>query len=567
MAIIINDNLAVNAGKPIDSKYLNISTPWISTGATNAGIPLSYRYTGLTVNINGEEYWYKNGVANANLILKTASGNTVNAITGATNIGYFSGKTGIQILPIDNLVDNNYDGNYYSLYNYYYRGTDGIIHIGTPPSDNISKRGYVKTTSPIKSWLWNEYTSSGNLLGWILVDGNISQEVGVFQPGVTYYNGATTFPYSATSWTTGSHYNNTSNVVINTVLGSLTTGTTLTVGGRPFARKVGRILDFRTIISDTPTMISVWDDESLIHLSGTTGNILVSANNGLTKIGQTVKFGGTLTGSTVITDARTGSTAVGIQYGADYSANYTCRSIPDVGYVNSKISPLSSGQRITKIICQSSHGFVVNNVIGWSGGTYNKAIADGTYDGEVVGIVNCCYNVDCFALTQVGYVTGLTASFITNCTYFLSDVTRGLMTIVEPTINSHISRSIMIADSSTSGWVFSYPGYVIITGSCAGGLLIKNVNIPAVPTYTMNNGDFFVGMSGGSTVILPTSPPTGMVVIIGDMSNSAHTYPITIVGSIVGCTSTSQINTNSGSLSYVYNGSRWNVFAFSPALA
>ena len=56
MAIVINDNLAVNVGKPVDSKYLNGQIAWISTACANTNIPSTYRYPGLTVNINNDEY-------------------------------------------------------------------------------------------------------------------------------------------------------------------------------------------------------------------------------------------------------------------------------------------------------------------------------------------------------------------------------------------------------------------------------------------------------------------------------------------------------------------------------
>jgi hypothetical protein len=132
------------------------------------------------------------------------------------------------------------------------------------------------------------------------------------------------------------------------------------------------------------------------------------------------------------------------------------------------VAASSSGVNVTKQICQISHGFNVKDVIGWSGGTYNKAIANGLYDGEVLGIVSKCYNVNCFDLTQAGYITGLT-SLSVNATYFLSDITAGLLTSIEPTGNTHISKSILIANSSTSGWVLPYAGYVIISGASAGG--------------------------------------------------------------------------------------------------
>jgi hypothetical protein len=160
----------------------------------------------------------------------------------------------------------------------------------------------------------------------------------------------------------------------------------------------------------------------------------------------------------------------GFHYVCDYSGGADSRWLPDKGYVDSKLSgnTSASGERITKLICQVSHGFNVKDIIGWSGGTYNKAIANGLYDGEVIGIVSKCYNANCFDLTQSGYITGLTG-LTTSTTYFLSDVTAGLLTSIEPTGNTHISKSVLIANSSTSGWVLPYAGYVITTGASAGG--------------------------------------------------------------------------------------------------
>jgi len=131
----------------------------------------------------------------------------------------------------------------------------------------------------------------------------------------------------------------------------------------------------------------------------------------------------------------------------------------------------ASSERISKCITQLSHGFDVQDVVGWSGGTYNLAIADGNYDGEVLGIVSKCYNVNAFELTQAGYITGLTG-LVTSSTYFLSDSTYGLLTSVEPTGDTHISKAMLLADSTTSGWVLPYAGYAITSGNSGGGGLV-----------------------------------------------------------------------------------------------
>ena len=389
MAIILNDNLKINAGKPIDSRYLTTgNTIYTSTGATNSAIPIPLRYTGLTVNILGTEYWYKTGVADINLIQKIY--NSIipigNFITGATNIGFFSGHTSIQTLNIttsSGIIGNylDYTGSYSSLYNYYYRGFDQKIHIGTP-NDNIPKRGYVKTVLPVESWIWNQYTGgSGNLLGWIFVQGDISLKIGQTVNGVIYYTGSSQV-YTQTAWSAPA--NNGGKAVINSVLGSLTTGTTISIGGPVFATKTNNVLNFRTIQSKTPNILNISSDEAFIYLSGTTqaaqinqginigsgvgiygglsgtslqfrsivgsgnttvglngntvaiyssgGGTITGATNGLNINGKNVQLGGTITIPTIIKDSRI--VPVGIEYDSNYNVTFSSRSLVDKAYVD-----------------------------------------------------------------------------------------------------------------------------------------------------------------------------------------------------------------------------------------
>jgi hypothetical protein len=153
-----------------------------------------------------------------------------------------------------------------------------------------------------------------------------------------------------------------------------------------------------------------------------------------------------------------------------------------------QVSSTSNGVRITKSIYQPSHGFNVNDVVGWSGGTYNKPIADGTYDGEVLGIVNKVSG-NTFELTQTGYVTGLTAVLVANNTYFLSDLTAGLLTTNETTLNGHIVKPMLIATSSSTGWVLSYAGYQVSTGGTIAAISEFTITGNSVTTgFTVNHG-------------------------------------------------------------------------------
>jgi hypothetical protein len=574
MAIIINDNLAVNVGKPIDSKYLDITTkPWASISAANAGIPLSYRYSGLTIliqsGVTNVEYWYLNGITNTDLVQKKFA--TIiplgNFVTGGTNIGYFSGMTGVQHLCLDVTfpLSADYAGIYNSLYNYYFRGTDCVIRIGAG-SDNIPKRGYVKTISCVKSWLWNDANDYSQ--GWILVDGNISNCIGCSSVGVPYYPPST--PYTASTWTTSCNCG--SNVTVSCVTGSLTTGSSITIGGPVFGCMAHNNLHFRTLYTQTPNLIKITNDEAFVYLSGSTGNQLLTASNGLTKIGQDVRLGGTLTGTTIITDGRVTSGRTGIVYGGDYRATFVDNSLVSKCYVDSKLLCSVGGERIFKTICQPSHSFAVNNVIGFSGGTYNLPIANGLYDGEVLGIVTKCFNVDCFELTQAGYVSGLTPVFTMNCTYFLSATQAGCLTTSEPITPNFLSKSMLIATSSSTGWVLPYAAYVITSG-VTGGALIKNVcNISSSP-YAVTCSDYYIGAKGGDIVqLMPNingAAINGQVIIVADVCGNAIVgCPVQINGYFFGGSSTSCIDTAYGSISFIYNGGKscWGAIGFSQAL-
>jgi len=84
MSITLNDNLKINVGNPIDSKYLNSSNqPYTGITAVNTSIPQSLRYVGLTVNINNVEFWYGSDITDGALVVKGVAYN-ISAVT--TNV-------------------------------------------------------------------------------------------------------------------------------------------------------------------------------------------------------------------------------------------------------------------------------------------------------------------------------------------------------------------------------------------------------------------------------------------------------------------------------------------------
>jgi len=239
------------------------------------------------------------------------------------------------------------------------------------------------------------------------------------------------------------------------------------------------------LINDGPTWVGNYSYGPMLGLikdsGAATGAYLRYADTGNSTCACSyIRLGTFFDGGNIILDSRSGSTfkqvclnyACALEYGDNYSLDYTNRSLVDKEYVDSLVSGGTSisSENITKKIYQASHGFALNDVLGWDATltSYSKEIADGLYDGEIIGIVSKYIDVDNFDLTQAGYVTGLTAVFTPNDTYFLSDTTPGLLTNVEPTTNGYVVKAVLIADTTSSGWVLPYPGYLVTSGTTVG---------------------------------------------------------------------------------------------------
>jgi hypothetical protein len=73
MAITLNDNLQIQAGKHIDNRY----GPYGSLTTTLSTLSAFQRSMGLTVGVmeagSVKEYWFKSGVTNSDLVEKTTS--------------------------------------------------------------------------------------------------------------------------------------------------------------------------------------------------------------------------------------------------------------------------------------------------------------------------------------------------------------------------------------------------------------------------------------------------------------------------------------------------------------
>lgn len=157
--------------------------------------------------------------------------------------------------------------------------------------------------------------------------------------------------------------------------------------------------------------------------------------------------------------------------------------------------------QIAQQINQAAHGFVVGDALNHAGGIYEKALADSMVNAEVVGVVSSVTDVDNFQLTTNGLVTTFVGLVADNA-YFLSDVTPGLLTTIEPTTPDHVSKPLILSISATEAYVFNFRGKLIPHPGF--GWANAPVNAPILA------GQGYIPTGAGVIVLtLPVNAPAG----------------------------------------------------------
>jgi len=112
--------------------------------------------------------------------------------------------------------------------------------------------------------------------------------------------------------------------------------------------------------------------------------------------------------------------------------------------------------------------------------------------------------------------------------------------------------------------VFTVGDTVYIWGSTSGTSSgLKNVGT-GTTTYNATNDDDYIGMSGGTPVLLPSGSLLGKEITVADIKGDALTNPIIVLGNgnNINGNSSATINTDYGSITMLWNGYFWSVTAF-----
>lgn len=213
-------------------------------------------------------------------------------------------------------------------------------------------------------------------------------------------------------------------------------------------------------------------------------------------------------------------------------------------------SGMSGGSAITNLITQNAHGFSVGQVVYLNGTTYTLANAATIGTAEVVGMVTSVPSANTFYLLIGGYcetLSGLTPGTV----YFLSNVTPGALTATEPTTVGHISKPLVIADTSTSGYFFNFRGK-INPSPAPTPIVMQWATLTSSATLQPNFGYY---LNSGSTLnlALPTTFSVGDLIILVSLNNTRWNVTQSAGQTVIG----NQLQTTvgaSGSIASLING-------------
>lgn len=151
-----------------------------------------------------------------------------------------------------------------------------------------------------------------------------------------------------------------------------------------------------------------------------------------------------------------------------YNGYYVCVSGSELIF-----KEVSNGDSVKTNITQASHGFTTYSVVRLDGANYVKAIADDSDRSEAIGIVTSITSSNEFELTTSGKFSISAALFTPGTVYFLSESTSGSLTSTEPTASGTVSKPVVIADTTTSGYFVNMRGSYNEESSDSSGTGVK----------------------------------------------------------------------------------------------
>jgi hypothetical protein len=285
------------------------------------------------------------------------------------------------------------------------------------------------------------------------------------------------------------------------------------------------------------------------------------------------------TGATYLGSCR--PSYAGAQYCADYSTNYTNRSLVDKEYVDNVV--VSSGA--TAVLAVNGLNKSGNSVRLGGTLTGNTVININSYNLILSGTTGKVLNFVGNPSTNYGYVC-VDSNYVTletqNGTNFAYvDINRSANTITNCAKGGDLIFTTCRVTGVGGQFVINAPSGATYAACYHSNYTDRTlvdkeyvdkkqncvcVGLTNTDPYYVTNVYGYIGVSGVSCVYLPPSPGLGYSISIADICGDGLSAPITVDGNgvcINGMTDGyATINTNYGSISFVYNGYFWSAVAF-----
>jgi hypothetical protein len=152
MAIALNDNIQIVASKLVDNKYGPYTSVTTALTTLSAFIRARGQTVGITENNTLKEYWFKDGIADINLIEKTSSGTGADTALRSLTANWETTYTTVSSLS--SLWSSNAQKQYKSDYvgnSATYIGTASYTASESSPSWTIKKSIFSSTGTFISS--------------------------------------------------------------------------------------------------------------------------------------------------------------------------------------------------------------------------------------------------------------------------------------------------------------------------------------------------------------------------------------------------------------------------------
>lgn len=287
---------------------------------------------------------------------------------------------------------------------------------------------------------------------------------------------------------------------------------------------------------------------------------ITGATNGLTKVGQDVVLGGTLTGNTTI-NTLTNNLIVSGNTGLVLDINSTDISIGDYNgdgnhtiSVNGSLSEMyQSGSGDAQITaCSDGTAFIsiVNNGVNLDVGLNTIAAPNKLVLNAVSGVTNSCITIgsnDIVVKSTSVSITGTTVNIggtvlLTTAPFAGSTSDSVLVRANDGTVKTVAGSS--LGDKNN---IYSYSA------------VTSNVTLSTGSTYVI-----LANPSAEFTITLPATPTNGQVFKIKDISGQALTYNVIISGNgkNIDGYPMARINTDYGAFELIYNGIAWYTLSF-----